>query len=165
MRTKAVVALMVVILVFYAVLLGAKGVAFIASGEPTAVLLGIGVLVLPLLGLGLVWREILFGRRSGELAAALEAEGGLPVDDLPRRPSGRVDRAAADEAFGARQAQVEASPESWQAWYRLALAYDDAGDRTRARAAVRRAIELYDGRGGRGGGPERGGHDRGHDTA
>lgn len=150
MRTKAVVALLVVILVFYAVLIGAKGVAFVASGEPVAVLLGIGVLILPVLGLGLVWREIVFGRRSAALAAALEAEGGLPADDLPRRPSGRVDRAAADQAFAARQAEVEQSPESWQAWYRLGLAYDDAGDRTRARAAVRRAIELYDGQGARG---------------
>jgi len=147
MRTKATIALLVVILVFYAVLVGAKGVAFVASGEPVAVVLGIGVLVLPVLGLALVWREITFGRRSAELAAALEAEGGLPLDDLPRRPSGRVERTAADEAFGARQAEVEAEPQSWQAWYRLALAYDDAGDRTRARSAVRRAIELYDGRG------------------
>ena len=145
MRTKATVGLLVVILVFYAVLIGAKGVAFVASGEPVAVVLGTGVLLLPAIGLGLVWREIAFGRRSAELAAALEAEGGLPVDDLPRRPSGRVDRGAADAAFGLRQAEVEAAPESWQAWYRLALAYDDAGDRTRARAAVRRAIELYDG--------------------
>jgi len=146
MRTKAVIAVLVVILVFYAFLIGAKGIAFIASGDPVAVVLGIGVLVLPLIGLALVWREIVFGRRSAELAAALEAEGGLPVDDLPRRPSGRVDRAAADEAFAARQAEVEARPEAWQGWYRLALAYDDAGDRTRARSAVRRAIELYDAR-------------------
>lgn len=146
MRTKAVIAVLVVILVFYAVLIGAKGVAFIASGDPVAVVLGIGVLVLPLIGLALAWREIVFGRRSAELAAALEAEGGLPVDDLPRRPSGRVDRAAADEAFATRQAEVEARPDAWQAWYRLALAYDDAGDRTRARSAVRRAIELYDAR-------------------
>lgn len=150
MRTKALVGLLVLVLLFYAVLIGAKGVAFVTSGEPVAVLLGAGVLLLPLLALGLVWREIVFGRRSGELASALEQQGGLPVDDLPRRPSGRVDRAAADEAFGARQAEVQAAPTSWQAWYRLALAYDDAGDRTRARAAVRRAIELYDGRTGNG---------------
>lgn len=145
MRTKAVIAVLVVILVFYAVLIGAKGVAFVASGEPVVVLLGVGVLVLPVLGLALVWREVVFGRRSAELATALELEGGLPVDDLPRRRSGRVDRGAADRAFDARQGDVETSPDSWQAWYRLALAYDDAGDRTRARGAVRRAIELYDG--------------------
>jgi hypothetical protein len=145
MKAKATVAVLVAVLAFYAVLIGTKGVAFIASGEPVAVVLGLGVLVLPVLGLALAWREISFGRRSAELAAALEAERGLPVDDLPRRPSGRVDRTAADEAFGVRQAEVEASPGSWQAWYRLALAYDDAGDRGRARSAVRRAIALYDG--------------------
>jgi tetratricopeptide (TPR) repeat protein len=144
MRTKATIALLVVVLVFYAVVIGAKGVAFIASAEPVAVVLGVGVLLLPVLGLGLVWREITFGRKSAEMATALEAEGGLPVDDLPRRPSGRVDRAAADAAFDVREAEVAAAPDSWQAWYRLALAYDDAGDRSRARSAVRRAIELYD---------------------
>jgi hypothetical protein len=144
MRTKATVALLVVILAFYAVVIGAKGVAFIASGEPVAVVLGVGVLLLPLLALGLVWREISFGRRSAELAAALEAEGGLPLDDLPRRASGRIDRTAADAAFDVRQAEVEAAPESWRAWYRLALAYDDAGDRPRARSAARRAIALHD---------------------
>lgn len=150
MRPKAVIAVLVLVLVFYAVLIGAKGIAFVASGEPAAVVLGLAVLVLPAIGLGLVWRELQFGRRSAELAAALEAEGGLPVDDLPRRPSGRVERAAADAAFAQRRAEVEAEPARWQAWYRLALAYDDAGDRRRAREAVRRAIGLYDGRGSRG---------------
>jgi hypothetical protein len=144
MRTKATIALLVVILTFYAVVIGEKGVAFVASGEPVAVVLGIAVLLIPVLALGLVLREISFGRRSAELAAALEAQGGLPVDELPRRPSGRVERAAADEVFEVRRAEVEADPERWQAWYRLALAYDDAGDRSRARSAVRRAIALYD---------------------
>ncbi|MGH3333826.1 MAG: tetratricopeptide repeat protein, partial [Nocardioidaceae bacterium] len=59
-------------------------------------------------------------------------------------PSGRVDRTAADAVFGQRQAEVEADPASWRAWYRLGVAYDDAGDRTRAREAVRRAIGLFD---------------------
>ena len=145
MRTKAVIAVLVLVLAFYAVLLGAKGVAFLRSGEPAAVLLGVGVLVIPIVGVLLVWREIIFGRRSEELAAVLGSEGGLPVDDLPRRPSGRVERVAADQAFAVRQVEVESDPGSWRAWYRLALAYDDAGDRARARAAVRRAIELYDG--------------------
>ena len=68
--------------------------------------------------------------------------GGLPVDDLPRRPSGRVDRSAAEEWFDRAREETEASPDSWRAWFRLALAYDAAGDRTRARAAARHAIEL-----------------------
>jgi Flp pilus assembly protein TadD len=37
---------------------------------------------------------------------------------------------------------VEQSPEDWRAWFRLAHAYDVAGDRGRAREAMRKAIEL-----------------------
>ena len=144
MRTKATVAVLVVVLAFYAVLIGAKGVALLASGSWVGVLLGIAILLVPLIGGWLVWRELQFGRRSAELAGVLHAEGGLPVDDLPRRPSGRVDRTAADALFEARRAEAEADPDDWRTWYRLGVAYDDAGDRSRARAAVRRAIALFD---------------------
>jgi Flp pilus assembly protein TadD len=47
-----------------------------------------------------------------------------------------------DAAFPAFRADVEAHPDEWRAWYRLGLAYDAAGDRRRARAAVRTAIAL-----------------------
>jgi cytochrome c-type biogenesis protein CcmH/NrfG len=147
MRTKVTVAVLVVVLAFYAVLIGAKGVALLASGSWVGVLLGIAILLVPLIGVWLVWRELQFGRRSAQLAGVLDAEGGLPVDDLPRRPSGRVDRTAADALFEARRAEAEADPDDWRSWYRLGVAYDDAGDRSRARAAVRRAIALFDGSG------------------
>lgn len=142
-RTQALVAVVVAVLAFYLVLVGLKGVAFVRAGSPVAVVLGLAVLVLPVIGGWLVWREVRFGRESARLASRLEAEGGLPEDDLPRRPSGRVDREAAAAVFDERRAEVEASPDSWRAWYRLALAYDDAGDRSRARSAVRRAIHLH----------------------
>jgi cytochrome c-type biogenesis protein CcmH/NrfG len=145
MRTKVVVAVLVAVLVFYAVLIGAKGVALLGSGSWVGVLLGIGILLVPLIGGYLVWRELQFGRRSAELAGVLESENALPVDDLPRRPSGRVDREAADALFATRRAEAEADPGNWRCWYLLGIAYDDAGDRTRARSAVRRAILLYDG--------------------
>lgn len=144
MRTKVTVAVLVVVLAFYAVLIGAKGIALLTSGSWVGVLLGIAILVVPLIGGWLVWRELQFGRRSAQLAGVLDAEGGLPVDDLPRRPSGRVDRTAADALFEARRAEAEADPDDWRSWYRLGVAYDDAGDRSRARAAVRRAIALFD---------------------
>jgi cytochrome c-type biogenesis protein CcmH/NrfG len=142
MRTKVAIAVMLVALAFYAVLVGAKGVAMIGSGSAAGIALGVGVVILPVVGSLLVWRELQFGQQSARLAAVLEAEGGLPLDDLPRRPSGRVDRAAADSVFTARKADAEADPDNWRTWYRLGLAYDDAGDRARARAAVRRAIGL-----------------------
>jgi cytochrome c-type biogenesis protein CcmH/NrfG len=142
-RTKLTIAVIVLVVVFYAALIGAKGVALLGSGSVVGALLGVALLILPVLGLLLVWREIEFGRRTSVLARALDAEGGLPVDDLPRRPSGRVDRAAADRLFEQMRRQTEAHPEDWRSWYRLALAYDAAGDRTRARAAARHALALH----------------------
>jgi cytochrome c-type biogenesis protein CcmH/NrfG len=142
-RTKATIAVLVLVLVFYAALIGFKGVALLASGVLVGQLLGVALLVMPVLGLFLVWREIEFGRRTAVLARTLDAEGGLPVDDVPRRPSGRPDRRAAHDLFERMRAQAEASPEDWRTWFRLALAYDAAGDRTRARAAARHAIALH----------------------
>ncbi|MDX6299340.1 MAG: hypothetical protein QOF53_554 [Nocardioidaceae bacterium] len=143
MRTKATIAVLVVVLAFYAALIGFKGVALLASGVLVGQLLGLALLVMPVLGLFVVWREIEFGRRTAALARTLDAEGGLPVDDLPRRPSGRPDRRAAQDLFERMREQAEASPEDWRSWFRLSLAYDAAGDRTRARAAARHAIALH----------------------
>jgi hypothetical protein len=137
------VAVAALLVAFYAVLIGAKAVALLGTGEPVPVLLGVGILVVPLLGGALVVREVMFGRDSARLARRLEAEGGLPVDDLPRRPSGRVDRRAADAQFEQLRQVAEEHPDDWRVWFRLALAYDAAGDRTRARAAARHAIGLH----------------------
>jgi cytochrome c-type biogenesis protein CcmH/NrfG len=137
------IGLMLVVIGFYAVTIGYKGVALIHTGSLVGVLLGLALLVVPVLGVLLVLREVQFGRDTARLARSLEDTGGLPVDDLPRRPSGRVDRAAADAMFERMRVETEANPEDWRAWYRLALAYDAAGDRTRARAAARHAIALH----------------------
>jgi cytochrome c-type biogenesis protein CcmH/NrfG len=141
MRAK-VVAVLVVLFAFYAITIGWRGVLLVRDGRAVAVVLGVGVLLLPLVAAWAVWREISFGLATGRLARVLDAEGGLAVDDLPRRPSGRVDRAAADAAFEDFRTDVEQHPGDWRAWYRLATAYDAAGDRRRARAAARRAIAL-----------------------
>jgi hypothetical protein len=140
---KRTALLLAVVFVVYAVLLGWRGVLLIGTGDPVAVVLGIAVLVIPLLGAVLVWRELRFGRQTETLARELEATGGLPIDDLPRRPSGRIDRAAADEAFLKYKAEAEAAPDDWRVWFRLSTAYDAAGDRKRARATMRTAISHH----------------------
>jgi Flp pilus assembly protein TadD len=53
-----------------------------------------------------------------------------------------VDRAAADAWFDDRKAELDAEPENWRNWYRLAYAYDLAGDRRRARDTMRHALRL-----------------------
>jgi hypothetical protein len=144
MSAKRTAIVLAVVFVAYAVLLGWRGVLLIGTGDPVAIVLGIAVLVIPVLGAYLVWRELQFGRQTEVLARELEASGDLPVDDLPRRPSGRIDRAAADEAFGKYKAEAEAAPDDWRVWFRLSTAYDAAGDRKRARATMRAAISQHD---------------------
>jgi hypothetical protein len=127
----------------YLVFAGMRSWALIASGDPVPILLGISVVVIPLIGAWVLWRELAFGLRTQTLGRELGAEGGLPVDDLPRTPSGRIERDAADARFAEYELAVQESPEDWRCWYRLAIGYDDARDRKRARAAMRRAISLH----------------------
>ena len=143
MNAKRTALLIAAVFVAYAVLLGWRGVLLIGTGDPVAVGLGVAVLVIPLVGAYLVWREIQFGRQTESLARELADAGGLPVDDLPRRPSGRIDRDAADAAFAQYKAEAEAAPEDWRVWFRLSTAYDAAGDRKRARASMRTAIGRH----------------------
>lgn len=143
---KAGAVVMAVLLALYIALVGWRAVQFVQTGEPVAIAMGVALIVLPVLAAWAIWRELQFGVRSQRLVRLLESEGGLDLD-LPLRPSGRPERAAADAAFPAFRDAVEAEPESWRAWLRLGLAYDAAGDRRRARRAVRRAIELERARG------------------
>ena len=142
MSARIGVAVMAVLLLVYIVLVGQRAWLLLISGEPIGVAMGAALVVLPIVAAWALGRELWFGFRAEQLGRRLEAEDALPVDDVAVRPSGRVMRADGDAVFPAYKAEVEASPESWQAWYRLALAYDAAGDRKRARAAVRTAIAL-----------------------
>jgi hypothetical protein len=136
---KRVVALLVAALAVYFALIGYRGVFLVEQRHLGLKVLGVAVLILPLIGIWVVVAEVRFGLATQRLAGMLADE---PEDEpLPRLPSGRIDRVAADARFEQRRAEVEAAPEDWQRWYRLAIAYDDAGDRRRARAAMRTAIE------------------------
>lgn len=142
MRVRVAVALMTVLLLLYIVLAGQRAFVLLTSAEPVGIVMGVALLVLPLLALWAIGRELWFGVRAQQLGERLDAEGGLPDEDLPVRPSGRVEREDGDALFPRYRADVEAHPDDWRARYRLALAYDAAGDRRRARAAVRTAISL-----------------------
>ena len=143
MKARNVALLLTAALVVYFVLLADRAIELLRTGSAAGAALGAAVLVLPLLGAWMVvatWRS---GVRIQRLGQRLDEEGGLPdASDLPRRPSGRVDRAAADAWFEKRRAELERHPDDWRHWYRLAYAYDIAGDRRRARATMRKALEL-----------------------
>jgi hypothetical protein len=145
MKPRTVALILAVATAAYLVLATWRAWALVTSGDPTAMGLGVAVVVIPVIGAWLLYREIAFGMRTQALGRELADEGGLPVDDLPRTASGRVQKEAADERFTEYQHEVEHSPADWRAWYRLAIGYDDARDRKRARAAMRKAIRLHAG--------------------
>jgi hypothetical protein len=132
------------VLLAYFVLAGNRGVLLIEQGTPLTVAFGLAVLVLPLIGVWFLWQTTRFARNAERLARELESEGGLPVDELRRTPSGRIDRDSADEVFARRRAEAEREPDDWRCWFRLAVAYRDARDTPRARKAMQRAISLHD---------------------
>jgi len=139
-RIAAIV--MAVLLVIYLVFVVQYSFVLIGTGIGVAIAMGIALLVLPVIAAWLLAREILFVLRGERLVRLMGEAGELPVDDLPRLPSGRADAAAADAQFPAYKAAVEADPDSWRAWLLLGLAYDASGDRSRARWATREAIKL-----------------------
>jgi cytochrome c-type biogenesis protein CcmH/NrfG len=145
MRAKITYAVTALVLVFYFVLAGSRGVLLIEAGTPVTVALGVAVLVLPVIGVWFLWQNTQFVRKANRLAAELDAEGALPVDELRRTPSGRIDRDSADEVFARRKAETEDAPDDWRSWFRLAVAYQDARDTPRARKAMQRAISLHEG--------------------
>lgn len=142
MRTRIAVAVMAALLLLYLVFALNYGIVLIRVAQPVSIGLGVGMLVLPLLAFFLIGAEIVFAIRAERLGRRLDAEGGLPTEELPLTSSGRIERAAADAVFPSYKAAVDADPENWRPWYRLALAYDAAGDRRRARWATRTAIRL-----------------------
>jgi hypothetical protein len=139
---RIAVAVMAALLALYLIFAIRYGLLLIGVGEPIGIALGIALLVFPVLAAGVLAAELVFTMRADRLGRRLAAEGGLPDEELPQRPSGRIDRAAADAAFPRYQREAEEHPEDWRAWYRLGLAYDASGDRRRARWATRQAIAL-----------------------
>ena len=138
--------LVTALLALWVWLVAVRSVQLIGTGRAVGVALGVAFLVLPLLVVGLVAREWLLAVDVQKMADELDRPGELPVDDLPRSPGGRVDRAVARERFDPARRAAEEAPDDWRSWYRLAFAYDAAGDRRRARSSLRTASRLHRGR-------------------
>lgn len=140
MTTRIGVAVMAVLLALYTALVAQRAWLLLTSGDPAGVALGVGLIILPVIAAWALWRELAFGIGAERLGRRLEAEGGLPSDSVTVRPSGRPVREDGEAVFPTYRDAVAEDPTDWQAWYRLGLAYDAAGDRRRARQAVREAI-------------------------
>ncbi len=142
MKHKIAVGLLTALTLLFAGLALWSAIAFLSTDDWIARAIGISVIAIVAFGIWALVRELRFGASTEKLANILEAEGLLPEDNLPR-VRGRIDREAADQEFELYRAETEAAPENWRSWYRLGLAYDAAGDRKRARSALRDAITMY----------------------
>ncbi|OBJ91003.1 hypothetical protein [Mycobacterium asiaticum] len=143
LRIQLLIAFLCLAMLVYFVLLGRIAVGMIGSGRGAAVGLGMAILVMPLLGLWAMVATLRAGFAHQKLARLIADDGmELDVSALPRRPSGRIQRGAADALFDTVRSELEDDPDNWRRWYRLARAYDYAGDRRRAREAMRTAVQL-----------------------
>jgi cytochrome c-type biogenesis protein CcmH/NrfG len=143
LRIQLLIAFLCVAMLMYFVLLGRLAVAMIGSGRAAAVGLGLALLIMPAIGLWAMLATLRAGFAHQKLARLI-AEDGMELDTsaLPRRASGRIKRDAADALFATVRTEVETDPEDWRRWYRLARAYDYAGDRRRAREAMKTATTI-----------------------
>jgi len=143
LRIQLLIGFMCVALVVYFFLLGRIALAFITSGEPAAVGLGLALMIMPLIGIWVLVSTLRAGFAHQRLGRIVKDEGmELDVDSLPRMASGRIEREAADALFATVRDELEQDPDNWRRWYRLARAYDYAGDRSRAREAMKKAVEM-----------------------
>ncbi|MFB8892572.1 MULTISPECIES: tetratricopeptide repeat protein [Microbacterium] len=142
MSARILALIMAALLAIYIVFVAQRAVLLVMSGEPVGIAMGVALIVLPVIAAWALWRELAFGASASRLGKRLEQEAALPMETIDLAPSGRPDRAEADALFPRYREAVEQAPEDWRAWFRLGLAYDGAGDRRRARQAVRTAIAL-----------------------
>jgi len=142
MQAKLGAMVMTVLTLLYVVVLGQRGVMLL--GQPNAIgkVMGLFILILPVFGFVGIFQELRFGVSVEKMAKQVEAEGLWPLRDLPIRPSGRPEKAAADREFERIRDEVDKAPEDWHSWFNLGLAYDACGDRRRARASMRKALRL-----------------------
>ena len=142
---KTFAAMACALLTLYLAHIAQQGFVMLASGSVAGIVLGAGMILLPILGAWALVREVLFGARIQRMARELAASNELVEDNLPRTPSGRVDREAAAAEFESFAEAVEQEPNNWKAWFNLSCMYDAGGERKRARAAMRNAWALRSG--------------------
>jgi tetratricopeptide (TPR) repeat protein len=143
LRIQLLIGFMCIALIIYFVLLGRIAMAFITSGEPAAIGLGLALMIMPLIGIWVMVATLRAGLTHQRLGRIVKDEGlELDVSSLPRMASGRIERDAADALFATVRDELENDPDNWRRWYRLARAYDYAGDRSRARQAMKKAVEM-----------------------
>ena len=130
---KPVAFIMTLLLAVYMAFSVSRGLVLISSNNGPAQILGVAVILIPVLGSYLVFREIRFGFATARVAKEIDPEL-LPMKVATDEENEAYLKAAVESA--------KAAPESWTAWYQVALGYHVTGDRKGARESMRHAIGL-----------------------
>ncbi|MDP4014117.1 MAG: hypothetical protein U0990_05575 [Candidatus Nanopelagicales bacterium] len=134
MLSRAVALALAVLVAGYLVVLGQTGLALLATAEPAPMALGVAVLAFPVLGAWAIWSELRFGFAMARMTSD------LGPDPLPDTSPADLER---------RRDYAEVHSDDWDAWYRLALAYDASRNRRQARQSMVCAWRLSNGKAGR----------------
>jgi len=138
---KGAVALAALLVLTYTVLVLYVRIPLTAGGLGVGI--GIGIVVLMGLGVWSIAENQRLGFQMDGLTRRMAEQELLPdLSMLPRGPSGSVEPAAANAWLDERKAELDDDPTNWRCWYAVAIGYDIAGDRSRARDSMRHAIWL-----------------------
>lgn len=130
------------ITLIYLALMTNQAITLIQVDNVIAKVMGVALFGLPAVGIWAVIRELRFGLQVEALAKQVREQDVWPLFDLEFRPSGRPIRASAEKVFNLYAELAKNNPDDWHSWFNLSLAYDASGDSRRARASMRRAIEI-----------------------
>jgi tetratricopeptide (TPR) repeat protein len=130
------------LVLMYLVLVADRSFALVGSGEPIGIAIGSLMLFLPAVAFWGIYMELRFGLRIEKLGEELKRQNAWPQFPFELKPSGRPTKESAQEVFEQFRKKVVSDQTNWKAWFALGLAYDAAGDRARARKAMRQAITL-----------------------
>jgi len=124
MGSRALALILSAMLAGYLLLLGRTGILLVVSGSLAGFLLGLAILVFPVMGAWIIYRELRFGFTAQKM-------------------SEEVDEATLTQGFDIAKAAVQTDPQDWRAWFNVSVAYDDAGDRRRSRKSMHHAAALF----------------------
>lgn len=141
MRVKFLIVGAIALVSVYVFGLGQRAFVLIADPSLVAKTFGALLAVFPVLGIWSIYQEVAFGLRCERLSNRLAAEN-YPALSLSLRPSGKPVPEDATKVSMEWTEKARQNPSDWRVWFRLAEAFDLAGNRKDARKAARTSIRL-----------------------
>lgn len=139
---KFTVLFTLMLLALYVATLGSQTYTLLTSQNAVGVTMGAVLILIPALGIWGVFVEVKFGFAAEKLAKLAQQEGRWPNLDYETTPAGKPIKASALKVFDRIKEESQQAETDWHSWFNLALAYDACGDRSRARASMRKAIAM-----------------------